>query len=205
MLLASRKDKNVMHKPISAKWIILLTVLINAVATSIIVMIFPSIQMAKANMAIGCIVDKVPDKFPAFNNDNGDGTSTYNGNMYSETGGGDGNKIIATMTITFTGNAPTGNDVSDSSDNSRGRGSLTDIDFSATAQDNPFNFQDMSGSSLDTSNNKNAFLSDFTVNLDQGGEIHFIGGAFVDNIHIAGMFVISGGPNNNASGAWVVK
>jgi hypothetical protein len=179
-----------MQKLISAKWIILITVLINVATTFAVVTILPSgMWVANASSKANCVTTK--SVFHGFKNDGGD--STYTGKLF---GNSLGNHKIATMTITFTGTAP-------KSDTDRGN--LTKVVFSAKALSNPFNFKDIqtNGDGLDKS--QITALSDFTLNLADGGKIHFINGSFTGSgSQIVGLFDVIGGDSNGANGSWIV-
>ncbi len=176
-----------MPKLTSAKWVILLTVLINVVTTFTVLTIFPSgMWMANAAKPINCTVNNTV--MHAFKSG-----GAYSGDMRANSGG---NKVIATMSIAFYGSAP-----KSKSD----RGNLTRVDFNATATtNNKFNFSSLQGAGLVKS--VTTALADFTVKLSGGGKIHFVNGAFTgQGQQIVGTFDISGGPDNHATGSWVVK
>ncbi len=179
-----------MQKLISAKWIILITVLINVVVTFTVVTIFPSeMWVANASSKANCVTTKAV--FRGFKNNGGD--STYTGKMFANSGG---NRKIATMTITFTGTAPT----SDTD-----RGNLTKVVFSATALPNPFNFRSIKTNGDGLDKNQITALSDFTLDLADGGKIHFIQGSFTGNgSQIVGLFDVTGGNSNGGNGSWIV-
>jgi hypothetical protein len=152
-----------MQKLISAKWVILLTILINLVTTFTVVTIFPSkMWVANASSKANCvIVDQPVFKDFKFRGTDGD---TYHGAIYANSRG---NPQIASMTITFKGSAPKSNTDS---------GKLSEVVFSAWAVPNPtFDFVDIKsdGNGLDTSKAATV-LSDFTVDLTDGGIINFI-------------------------------
>jgi len=187
---AIRKDKDIMQKLIAAKWVILLTVLINIVTTFTIVTILPSgMWVANASSKANCVT--TTPVFHGFKNNSGD--STYTGKLFANSLG---NRKIATMTITFTGTAPT----SDTD-----RGNLTKVVFSATALPNPFNFRSIKTNGDGLDKNQITALSDFTLGLADGGTIHFINGSFTGNgSQIVGLFDVTGGNSNGGNGSWIV-
>jgi hypothetical protein len=131
----SGKDKDIMQKLASAKWVILLTVLINVVTVFTLVAIFPS-KGSIVNAT--CFLRDNPADHDFISN------GAYQGFLYAH----DGVKL-ATMQITFAGTAPPSH-----SD----RGNLNAVDFQAQALPNtPFSsfFQDMTGTGRGTANNVN--------------------------------------------------
>src|SRR5260370_21939217 len=97
--------------------------------------------------------------FHGFKNNGGD--STYTGKMFANSGG---NRKIATMTITFTGTAPT----SDTD-----RGNLTKVVFSAKALSNPFNFRGIKTSADELTSDRQSHLNIFSCRLLEEGTIPF--------------------------------
>ncbi|HEY4037098.1 MAG TPA: hypothetical protein VGL94_24340 [Ktedonobacteraceae bacterium] len=192
-----RKDKDITQKLASAKWVSLFTVLINVVTVFTLVAIFPSkmsivnAKMSTVNAAQTiCFFSNKPS-FQAFTPD-----GQYAGAMYST----DGVKM-ANMTITFTGQAT----VSRSD-----KGKLTAVNFQSTALPNTRYssfLRDLTGTGLATDGNVNTTLNDFRVNLQDGGQIHFIAGFFhaSQGQQIMGAFDINGGADNRTNGAWIVS
>ncbi len=180
-----------MQKLISAKWIILITVLINVVTTFTLVTIFPSgMGMANASSKNNCANPK-----PVFRAFKSGANADYTGKLFANAG--TGNRELAKMDIKFSGTAP-------KSDTDGGN--LTEVFFWATAiAGNPFNFKTVGtgDNGLDTS--KPSHLSDFTLNLkDNNGHIHFINTAFTGNgTQIKGDFAISGGKDDRANGYFI--
>src|SRR5882762_601600 len=151
-----KKEKDSMLTLTSAKRVILLLVCLNVVTICTAVTIISSgMWVANANSRINCVVDT-----PVFHSFKSGQNRQYRGRMVANS---EGNQKIAHLDITFTGTAPTSN-----SD----RGNLTAVDFKATAVTNSFKFKTIQGNELDTS--VITALSDFTVNIQEGGKIHFI-------------------------------
>ena len=139
-----------MQKLTSAKWVILLTVLINVVTTFTLVTIFPSgMRMANAKPSSPpapiCVINH--PIFRPFRN-NGD-QDQYAGVLYAN---GDKYTVLANINITFSGTAQKNGN----------RGMLTAVDFSATASPSAtqiYRFKDMAGAGLDTDTGINTYLS----------------------------------------------